>query len=129
MPIHWSTVFFRIVASLLIQPRPLLWSWNICDYEVFCYTAAGGTTVGYWRQAWHRRRGHQWYLNSGYLIVHWGVTEMLSVYKWGPTYKRVVSNMELNCRNVLSIKFHNKSWASKVCQMIFRWSSKVQRTT
>ena len=28
----------------------------------------------------------------------------------------------INCRIVLSIKFHNKSWAAFGYQMIFRWS-------
>ena len=37
--------------------------------------------------------------------------------------------MGINCSNVLSNKFHNKSWAAKGCQIIFRWSFVDQRTT
>ena len=38
----------------------------------------------------------------------------------GLPFKRVVNNMRSTAGNVLSIKFHNKSWAAFGCQMIFR---------
>ena len=37
--------------------------------------------------------------------------------------KRVVSDMVLKCRKALSIKFYNKYWAAKGCQISFRRSS------
>ena len=43
--------------------------------------------------------------------------------------KRAVNDMVLECRKVLSTKFHSKFWAAKGCQMFFRWSSDLQRNT
>ena len=63
---------------------------------------------------------NNWYLNwiSGNCM-----------YAWGNPCKKGVSNMELISRNVLSIKFHNRSWAAKGCQIIFRWSFTMDRIT
>ena len=57
-------------------------------------------------------------LYCGKLVRYLAVSNLCHQYqyhKWGPPCKRVVSGMELNCNNVLSIKFHNKSWAAKGC--------------
>ena len=61
-----------------------------------------------------------WYLNwiSGHCM-----------FAWGNPCKRGVSDMELNSRNVLSIRFQNKSWAAKGCQIICRWSFTMDRIT
>ena len=48
---------------------------------------------------------------------------------WGPLCKKVVSTMGPKCKNVSTIKFHNRSWATFGCKMMFRWSSVLRRTT
>ena len=40
---------------------------------------------------------------------------------WGAHCKKELSDMTINSRNVVNIKFHNKSWADFGCQMILMW--------
>ena len=43
--------------------------------------------------------------------------------------ERELSDMGLISSNAVSIKLHNISWPTFGCQMTFRWSSALQRTT
>ena len=63
-------------------------------------------------------------------LISWGVTRFRATFgrghsslnrdNWGPPCKKGVSYRWLNCRNVVSIKFYNKSSEAFGCQMFFR---------
>ena len=57
-------------------------------YELYCGRPVGSLAVN---KVYHQNRCH----------------------KLGPHYKRVVSDMWINCNNVLRIKFLNKCWEAK----------------
>ena len=71
----------------------------------------------------------QWPEFLAYISIVTGVCLLHSKFNWSSPFKKVVRDMGLNCSIVLIIKFYNKSWADKGCQMIYRRSSALQRTT
>ena len=80
-----------------------------------------------------QKRHSEWKVSPALKIMLLIITDILCD-KWSIPCKRKVSDMGLIYRNVISIKFHNKSWASFGHQMIFRWSpskwsSAEQKTT